>query len=223
MVYVCIDLRLVTLETIHVRRRYIADFLAQGGLIKAILVYNYAESMSDLLSVLETAPNRIPVILTTEDQIEHCLAEFEAKTNSEATSHVGELKLPKFDLSPSLLGLAAQDLNHSSPDGSTKILIKHLEDSIYEQFRTIGLSREQHKGEPEFIENILQAISARYPNAKVSFLVNVNRVADLSLSSRGLMDLHKRLPVVGAVAFVGANVLLGRALGWGLEIHAFEV
>ena len=49
VVYVCIDLRLVTLETIHVRRRYIADFLAQGGLIKAILVYNYAESMSDLL------------------------------------------------------------------------------------------------------------------------------------------------------------------------------
>jgi hypothetical protein len=190
----------------------------RGRQIKAILVYNHPDSISPLMSILDTAPNRVPLILTREDQVEREIERLESVRADGPSVDGGRQKLPKFDLSPERVGLKTDDLCHTSPDGSTRILIEHLEASIYEQFRMVGPSRAQHNGEPEFIENILKVISSRYPKAKVSFLVNVQGFTDLSLSSRkGLMDLHRRLPVVGAVAFVGANVLIGRALGWGFQ------
>jgi len=217
-VYVCVNLKNVVINEVNIRRKYIADLLARGRLVEAVLVYNHSDSISNMMNVLDTAPNRVPVILTTEEEVSEKIRHLQSERAPREVVNDGRHKLPKFDLSPLRIGLQSEDLCHTSPDGSTRIVIKHLEASIYEQFRTIGPSREQHKGEPDFIEKILRVIIRHHPQAKVSFLVNVQGLTDLSLSSRkGLMDLHKRLPVVGAVAFVGANVLVGRALGWGFQ------
>ena len=213
----CFDLAFAKVETINIRRRYVADFLARQGILDAIFVYNYPAAAAEILAVLETAPNSVPIVATNKHDLAdkiRCIR----KVHSESEEFSAGPNFPLVDLSPERLGLVAADLAFRSPDGSTEIKLTHLEHSIYEQFRKVGRSREQHNGEPEFIEKIVSTISACEPSARLSFLVTVSGLTDLSLSSRkGLMDLQRRLPVVGAVAFLGANRIVGRALAWAFD------